>query len=209
MLMRSAALALAALSVGLASPAQAATPLEIPASTLVAQPQDFAGFGPARLADAYSTAYALEWALSYEQSAAVGEHEATELNALGFREGVAVYYSGRKEGRHEFRNAVSSSIAFATTAGPEHELSVTLAFDRTQLGRGGGPYRTAVRTIPGSVGLGHRGRKVSDYSLAFATGRCFFVVGDAIHKHGMARRAQRSATSAAIAVYSRAKETCA
>jgi hypothetical protein len=197
----------AALCAGLAgAPAQAATPLEIPVVTLVAQPQDFGGFGPARL-ETYATAYALEWALDYEQSAALAEHEAAELNARGFQEGVKRHFSGRQEGSHQQRDAVSSAIVFATVAGAQQEFATTVAFDLHRLSRAG-VHQFSVRSIPGSIGMGERRRNDAGDNVTFSTGRCYFSIGDGRSKGSAARQVKHSATIAAIAVYRRAKQAC-
>jgi hypothetical protein len=190
------------------APAQAAPALEIPIATLVAQRHDLVGFGPARTVP-YSTTYALEWALSYEQGEHAAESEANELGERGFQEGVAMFITGREEGAHEHKEAVSKAIVFATPTGAQEELAAAVSTERKDVGKAGA-YRSVVSEIPGSIGIGFANRHGAADNVTFSTGRCYFTIGDAVHRGSRARRdAERPVRSAAIAVYTRAKQACA
>jgi hypothetical protein len=173
----------------------------------VAQPQDFAGFGPARF-ETYSTTYALEWTLNYEESTARAERDASELSARGFREGIKRHFSGRQEGPRKYRDAVSSAIVFVAVSGAQQELATTVAFDLKRLGN---PdlHRFAVQSIPGSIGIEERRPNDVGDNVAFSIGRCYFSIGDGIHEGSTAHHVAHSASSAAIAVDNRAKHACA
>jgi hypothetical protein len=205
----SGAIALAAaLSVGaLCTPAVAATGPEIPIATLVAQRSDLAGFGPARMSRPFSSSYAAEWAFTFAPSADTAKREATELTEMGFREGVFVYFTGRREGAREHREAVSSALVFAASTGAEEELAISVAADLREHDHGH-LHRSTVHAIPGSSELGEGGRHGGVDNVLFSTGRCFFVIGDAIPSSSSAGQVRRPVRSAAIAVYDRAKQPC-
>jgi hypothetical protein len=206
----SGAIALAAaLSVGaLCAPPVAATGPEIPIATLMAQRSDLAGFGPARMSRPFSSSYAAEWAFTFAPNADSAKREATELTEMGFREGAFVYFTGRRERAHEHREAVSSALVFATSAGAEQDLAISVATELREHDHGH-LHRSTIHAIPGSSELGEGGRHGGVDNVLFTTGRCFFVIGDAIPRSSSAGQVRRPVRSAAIAVYDRAKQPCA
>lgn len=205
---RRAVIALVGLLVGLVfTPAPASAALQIPATTLVAQQHDLVGFGPARTT-LFSTAYALEWTLNSGVSTALAEHEATELNGRGFQEGVSMYFIGRKEGRGH-REAASATAVFASSAGAQQELASAVSTFLKEEANDPRFHRGTVQAIPGSIELGKRDKSGGFDNVFFSTGRCFFVIGDAIHEPSLAGQFRHPVRTAAATVYAQAKQACA
>jgi len=155
----------------------------------------------------FSSSYALEWAFTFAPSADSAKREATELTQMGFREGVFVYFTGRRERAREHREAVSSGLVFATSTGAEQDLAISVATELREHDHGH-LHRSTIRAIPGSSELGEGGRHGGVDNVLFSIGRCFFVIGDAIPSSSSAGQVRRPVKSAAIAVYDRAKKPC-
>jgi hypothetical protein len=188
----------------------AAAALPVSASLLRPRARDLPGFAGAK-ASRYMTTSAIEWARAYNQTEAAIQQEAAELIQRGFQEAVSVFFTGRREGPHSHREAISVAIVFTTPAGAEQELAKSVADDlrafRTPTLR---QYR--VPAIPGATGLGsvfygkHHG---ASGNVLFSTGRCFFVVGDALHGDDGRAQGEHPSTVAAITLYKRTKAVCA
>jgi hypothetical protein len=181
----------------------------IPPRELVPQARELPGFAFAKMIS-YWTMSAFEWAHGHELSEAQAKQETSELLREGFQEGIGSFFTGRREAGGRHREAVSEALVFATAQAAEHELSVSVAQTVRRNGREPGFHRFAVKAIPGAVGLGafvprkHGGSA----NVFFSVGRCFVMVGNAIHDAATRAEARRAPIVAAIALYKRAKRFC-
>ena len=101
--------------------------------------------------------------------------EVAKLKREGFREGVQELLSGSQG------EALSSALVFRSRSAAQHELKASIAEAVKAQGSSAVIKRFTVAAIPGSFGFsateaGHPGGAAN---VLFASGRCFFVLGDA------------------------------
>jgi hypothetical protein len=190
------------------APAMAVAPPVLP-SLLVARTHDLRGFGSAKVSF-YWTASAVEWAHGRGQSEAEAKSETAGLLAQGFQEGAEAVFTGRRERGGKRREAVSDGYVFATVAGAEHFLRALVAESLNAYPKRGLEH-FAVPSIPGAVGAGDfvSGRRGVTGNVFFGSGRCVFVVGNAIHGSTTRAEGKRAPIAAAVAIYARTKQVCA
>lgn len=112
--------------------------------------------------------------------------------------------------RAPHREAIFVAFVFTSPQGATEEFHETLAADIKHL-KGHGARRSAVSGIPGSVLVGQfeKGHRGGTGNVLFTTGRCFFVVGDAVKRATNRKQAYRAPITAARAILRREKHACA
>jgi len=194
----------------LAGCASALADLPIPPQLLVVRVAEMPGFAPASVQSS-STASAFEWAHGAPGTWTEAQEEASLLESLGFQEGVREYLlAKRREGRGAHREAVSEAAVLPTASAAESALRQSFA-NSLRAFEARGLAQFADRAIPGALGLGNfsAGRSGGDGNVFFATGRCFFVVGDAVHDARTRAQENRGPLAGALALYRRARHLCA
>jgi hypothetical protein len=177
---------------------------------LVAHVRDLPGFAGARETRQHTTS---PFAWAHETSPGTwteAQLEATNLQALGFEEGAEAFFTGRApEVRGLHREAVSQAVVFATAAAAQSEVMTSVQgalrlFPRAGLLQGADP------AIPGAVTLGsfRGGHRGGSDNVFFSTGRCFFVIGNAVHAARTRAAADRAPLVAALALYRRDQGLC-
>jgi hypothetical protein len=139
------------------------------------------------------------------------QEEATNLEGLGFEEGAQGFYEGPTRESHGFhREAVSVAEVFATAAAAETEMRDSVSSARTNYEAPEGVEVTD-RAIPGAVTMGNFSprRPGATDNVFFITGRCFFLIGNAVHSARSRAAAARAPLAAALALYRRDKRLCA
>jgi hypothetical protein len=186
-----------------ASTAQAARRLPIPASKLVPRRQDLPGFGSATVR-LFSSMRVAQWVslLPGETSAEVHE-EVLHLRSLGFVEGVTADF---RSPNHE---AVAYAVVFRSARAATEQVAYVEAEDEKDFEKAG-LEKYGPPAIPGSVGLGNftPGAPAATGNVLFSTGRCSFVIGDRIVGATSRATGELPSTTAAKALYKRAKGLC-
>ena len=179
----------------------------IPPSELVPHRDELPGFARAHKS-MWSSESAGVWAKADNGSPPVGESDLRYLRRQGFQEGVELAYLLRPH-----REAVASGVVLGSPQAAQQELAAAKAevlktFEHAHR------YRFAVPAIPGSMGLGnaggsYHGSRVVTANILFASGRCFFIVGDRIVGSSSKAMGERAPVRGAGAVYRRARRLCA
>ena len=128
--------------------------------------------------------------------------EAAALARHGFREGVQEYFSGLPG------EALSVAVVFASAAGARWEY----ATNRRELIEGSkGATRFAVAGAPEAVGYAALAKSGSGgfANVVLRSGRCFFLVGNALHYATSAAQLSSAPSAGALALYRRNARRCA
>jgi hypothetical protein len=193
------------LSVGVlavAATAAVAAP-EISPSSLVAHPRELPGFASAKVKLATATSASRYAKDVLHDGSREARKEVAKLKRDGFREGVQELLRGSQG------EALSSAVVFRSPARAQHELKASVAEAVKAQGRSAVIKRFTVATIPGSFGFsateaGHPGGAAN---LLFASGRCFFILGDAL-KSAPPEQLSVAPIAGATALYRRVTSLC-
>ncbi|MGO8907563.1 MAG: hypothetical protein ACLQMH_18355 [Solirubrobacteraceae bacterium] len=183
------------------APASAAA--AIPPGSLVARPADLPGFATASTKVRSATSPSRYASVVLGERPSQARSEAVRLKRKGFREGVQELLSGPQG------EALSFALVLGSARIAEQEFQNSRRADLK--GQGGAMVdRFAVPAIPGSLGFSaaEAGHSFAAANVLFATGRCFFVVGDSL---GSATREQAASAplAGATALYRRVRGLCA
>jgi hypothetical protein len=186
---------------GAASPAFALA--AIPPGSLVVAPAELPGLSGAgvKLRSATSASRYVKAVL--DERGADARHETSRLRRRGFREGVEEQLSTANSG------GLSLALVFgsANAAGQAFGSSLSEALEAQGKAT---VKRFSVNAIPGSSGftafLAHHPGAAAN--VLFATGRCFFLLGDSF-EDGTPENAGAGPIAAATALYGRVKGLCA
>lgn len=197
---RGLCIALICCGAGAPSLASAATPIQ--PATLLLHARSIDGFSGAKTTAAFA-ASPQQWTQIKEDSAAEAEAEVNVLTARGFEVGVFERFQAPK------REAVYSAMVFATAHSAAAEVAADLAEDLGRFERPG-LKRAPVPGIPGAFVLGQyqKGHRGATGNVLFSTGRCLFVVADAVREASSRAQGSRGPMAAAKVMYARAKALC-
>ena len=185
----------------LSTPAAASA---IPPSSLIAHPSEMPGFAGAKVRLHSATTASRYAKLVLHDSSREARKEVPKLRRQGFREGVQELLSGSRG------EALSSAVVFHSPAAARHELKASIAQSVKAQGGSAAIKRFTVAAIPGAFAFsateaGHPGGAAN---VLFATGRCFFVLGDSL-KSAPPAQLSVAPTAGATALYGRVKSLCA
>lgn len=194
---------LMSLACGVAMSVPAFAAAAIPPTSLVAHPLELPGFATAK-----STLHAATTPARYAR-VVLGERgrqarsEVTRLKRKGFREGVQELLSSPQG------EALSAAIVFGSARVATRELKTSVTEGVKAQGKAK-LTRFTVASIPGSVGFSavEAGNSSAAANVFFATGRCFFVVGNSLRK-ATPEQASSAPIAGASALYQRVVSLCA
>jgi hypothetical protein len=176
----------------------------IPPASLIAHPSEMPGFAGAKVRLHSATTASRYARVVLHDSSREARREVPKLRRQGFREGVQELLSGSQG------EALSSAVVFHSPAAARHELKASIAQSVKAQGGSAAIKRFTVAAIPGAFAFsateaGHPGGAAN---VLFATGRCFFVLGDAL-KSAPPAQLSVAPTAGATALYGRVKSLCA
>jgi uncharacterized membrane protein YtjA (UPF0391 family) len=187
-------------AIALVVPAFAAA--AIPPAALVAHSDELPGFAAAKVK--------LRWASSVRRYAkfVLGENrrearkEVARLKRKGFLQGVQELLSSPAG------EALSNAVVFRSARGAERELKTSLAEVLKAQGKAV-IRRFTVAAIPGSLGFSgyEAGQPGGAANVLFSTGRCFFLVGDAL-PGSTVQQLSVAPIAGATALYQRVASLC-
>lgn len=189
--------------VALGATAAVAAP-EISSSSLVVHPGELPGFPSAKVKLASATSASRYAKDVLHDSSREARKEVAKLKREGFREGVQELLRGSQG------QALSSAVVFRSRARAQHELKASIAEAVKAQGRSAVIKRFTVAAIPGSFGFsateaGHPGGAAN---VLFASGRCFFILGDALNS-APPEQLSVAPIAGAMALYQRVTGLCA
>ena len=194
-------LASLACAVALSAPALALAAL--PPASLVARASDLPGFATAKSKlQSATSAYRYARVLLGERPRQA-RSEGSRLKREGFREGVQELLSGPQG------EALSAAVVFSSARAAEREFKSSLD-EGIRAQRGAKVKRFKLAAIPGSAGFSavEPGNSAAAANVLFATGRCFFVVGDSL-RNATPEQASSAPVAGAGALYQRVAGVCA
>jgi len=183
--------------------AEGTIPAAIPARSLELHTSELPGFKRAtKKLEVFESAD--QFLESRGGSPAEVETERALLTKRGWQGAVGEFF------RAPHREAIFVAFVFSSPQGATEEFNETLAADIKHL-KGHGAKRSTVKGIPGSVLVGQfeRGHRGGTGNVLFATGRCLFVVGDALKRATSRQQAYHAPITAARAILRRQKHACA
>jgi len=194
--------ALVVLACGLAGcPIASARPAgRIRPTALVAAPAELPGFQFAER-EIQSATTAMRYAGQILQDGPKeARKETMALDRHGFREGVQEYFDGLDG------EALSIGVEFSSAAGAEWEYAASLR----EIAHGQGATRFGVAGVPGAVGFVHlpKSGPGGDGNVVFRSGRCFFLVGDALPNATGAEELSAPPSAGALALYRHDRRRC-
>jgi hypothetical protein len=196
------ALITASLGCALALPAPAAA--EIAPTSLVAHAGELPGFGEANIKLKSASSAARYVKVVFGEKGSEARKEAARLKRKHFREGVQELLSIRNG------EALSLALVFGSARSAKQEFKES----RSETVKAQGkavvePF--AVPAIPGSFAFTATEGNESSVAanVLFATGRCYFVVGNSLEGVAVTReQASAAPIAGASALYSRVKSLC-
>lgn len=148
---------------------------------------------------------AAQWAGLKHEAVDAAKVETSALTAEGFQEGVTELLA------NSHNQGVYEALVFRSSGGAAQRLKATISEAHKTLGKSIPVVRLSTPGIPGSILYSEFSPREQDgaSNVLFATGRCTFVVSDALSD--ISTRAAGSTASIALAtsVYRRAKRLCA
>ncbi len=201
--MRSCPPLLCLVIVAAAASATLAAGTAIAPSSLIAHPGELPGFAGAKERLRSATSASRYAKVVLRDSSREARKEVARLKREGFREGVQELLSGSQG------QALSSAVVFRSPARAQHELKASIAEAVKAQGSSAIVKRFTVAAIPGSFGFsateaGHPGGAAN---VLFASGRCFFIVGNALDD-GAPEQLSTAPVAGATALYQRVTSLC-
>jgi hypothetical protein len=198
------ALILTSLGCALALSAPAVAAAKIASASLVAHADELPGFGEANVKLKSATSASRYVKLVLGEKGSEARKEVASLKRKHFREGVQELLSVRNG------EALSLALVFGSSRIAKQELKNSSSETAKAQGKAV-VERFPVPAIPGSFAF--TAAEASGSSVAanvlFATGRCYFVVGNSLEGVAVTRQQASAATAAgATALYSRVKSLC-
>jgi hypothetical protein len=192
-------LALACALVGGAPSAAAAR--QIRAAALVAQPAELPGFHFAEREIQSATTAGRYAKQILQDGPKEARKEIVALDRHGFREGVQEGFDGLAG------EALSLGMEFSSPAGAAWEYAVSLH----EIARGQRATRFSVAGVPGAIGFVHLAKSgPGGYgNVIVRTGRCFFLVGDALQNATSPQQISAAPSAGALALYTHDSRLCA
>ena len=179
------------------------TPVPIPARSLELQPRQLPGFeGAKKKVEVFESID--QFVERRHGTRAAIEAERALLMNRGFQGTVGEVFLA------PHREAIFVAAVFVSPQGATEEFQETVATDLKRL-KGHGVKRSTVKGIPGSVLAGQfeKGHRGGTGNVLFTTGRCFFIVGDAVRRATSRKQAERAPIAAAKGLLRRHKSVCA
>jgi hypothetical protein len=202
--MRSRALFTVSLGCALALAAPAIAAAEIAPTSLVAHAGELPGFGEANIKLKSATSAARYVKVVFGEKGSEARKEAARLKRKHFREGVQELLSIRNG------EALSLALVFGSARVAKQELKDSRSETVKAQGKAVvDPF--TVPAIPGSFAFTATEGNESSVAanVLFATGRCYFVVGDSLEGVAITReQASAAPVAGATALYSRVKSLC-
>jgi hypothetical protein len=185
----------------LSTPAVAA---EIAPASLVAHPPELPGFGEANVKVKSATSASRYVKLVLGEKGSEARKEIASLKRKHFREGVQELLS--------IRNGEALSLALVFGSGRTAKQELKHSSSETVKAQGKSVVeRFSVPALPGSFAFTAAEANQSSVAanVLFATGRCYFVVGNSLEGIAVTREQASAAPAAgATALYSRVKSLC-
>jgi hypothetical protein len=175
----------------------------IPPPSLVAHPDDLAGFTATKIKLRSATSATRYVKVVLGESGREARKEVAKLKRKGFQEGVQELLPSRQG------EALSTAVVFSSPRVAKQELKTSISEGLKAQGKAM-VSRFTVAAIPGSFGFsaseaGHSGGAANVF---FSTGRCFLLVGNSLHTSTQ-EQLSVAPIAAATAVYQRVKSLCA
>ena len=190
-----------ALALMLPAPGLGAT--SIPGASLVVHPSDLPGFAGAKRKFRSATGASPYVKSVLGQRGREARKEIAKLKRQGFREGAQELLPTSNG------EALSLALVFSSARVAKRVFKANLAEDLKAQGHAK-LKRFTVAAVPGSSGFSatETGVPGAAANVLFATGRCFFLVGDSL-RSGSGENAETAPIAGATALYPRVKSLCA
>jgi hypothetical protein len=202
--MKPTALMAASLGCALALSAPAVAAAAIAPTSLVAHANELPGFGEANIKLKSATSPSRYVKLVFEEKGGEARKEVARLKHKHFREGVQELLSIRHG------EALSLALVFGSARIAQQELKKSSSETVKAQGKAVvDPF--TVPAIPGAFAFtaAEANRSGVAANVLFATGRCYFVVGDSLEGVAVTREQASAAPAAgATALYARVKSLC-